>query len=307
MTSAPRVLTSAAVMVTPLPARAPATLIEDRAAIGRPHLDDRGRGRRRVVDGDPSLRGGRRRRPPVAGVVALPFLELRRQGEPPVEGGGEVGPCTRSQSGRCVEGRRHLEAQQRHAGRRIRQGGGRSDGHPGQGQDAGNRGQQPRPVRRGHGQTACRRPAAGGRRPARAPVCRVRCRRPGHSAGGRPSRMAAVKSTSRATRPAFHGPHADGPVARLSASVRAASRSQGVAIADGRGHRRRRWPGHRGLGGWPLPAAAGGSGPASAGWRRRPRRDPVGAPSSRTTAIADLGVVAAAALADVVEEGAEQQ
>ena len=45
-----------------------------------------------------------------------------------------------------------------------------------------------------------------------------------------------MRATRSATSPAFHAPQADGPVALLSASVKAASRCRVSAVADGLRH-----------------------------------------------------------------------
>ena len=55
-------------------------------------------------------------------------------------------------------------------------------------------------------------------------------------ATGSPASRRLVRSTRSATSPAFHEPQADGPVARLSASTRAASRSRVDRLPTSAGH-----------------------------------------------------------------------
>ena len=94
-----------------------------------------------------------------------------------------------------------------------------------------------------------------------------------------PSSTWRVRATRSSTSCSFHGPHADGPVASESASVRAWSSS---SVSDHRPHRRRDGssPGRRDHAERRRPGAAGGAPPAAPGSSRSGRRDRGAARSS---------------------------
>ena len=122
----------------------------------------------------------------------------------------------------------------------------------------------------------------------------------------RPGGRLSARSTRSATSPAFHAPQAEGPVARLSASVRAPSRWRVDAVAGG--------PGHAGDGGRVIEVAAGGGvGQQEVVAHEVDEHvDVVGREAhpggnALDDLHADLGVVAGEALADVVEQRADEQ
>ena len=239
----------------------------------------------------------------MAGLVAFPFLEQPGQRDPAVEGGAQVGAHP-VPVGQVVERRRHLESQQRHPRAGVRQGRRRPHGHAGQRQHAGDDGEQPRPVRRRDRSAPPSARSSSGRSCREGRSLGASAQRRRVSGGGRPSRVAATRLDQPVDQARLPGAPGRRPGGQAVGPVEHGQQFEGVRVTDRGGDRRPRWPGPRGPAGSPRPAAAGAGARALqvATSLGRPRRGPAADHPD-----ADLGVVAAAALADVVEEGAEQQ
>ena len=95
-----------------------------------------------------------------------------------------------------------------------------------------------------------------------------------------------------------------GPAVRLG---QGGQQVRGSAGCRRRGRRGRWWWGRRGRAGWPCRAAGGGGARGRRGRRRRRAGSPCACAMCSTTSMPTVGVVAGEALADVVEEGADQE